>query len=387
MTELDAAAPAPSTTAASPAPLTLPRRHLAHGRHDRPRHPGATAPPPPSTTAFYPQTHAFLWHKDVMTDLGDLGFGSSYENSIAYGINDLGHVVGSSAPPGLASRAFVWVDGVLAPLPSLGGPSTNPGCAANAINNRGLAVGYCTIPSGIHPRRPLGPLGQHHPLPARNRPLTTPVGRCFIALSPLAAAIYSQRCRACRAPGPLFEPPPAHQDQHRAHHAKQPPKRQRKSPPEDRPHGQQRQRQDRASFGTRARPGQPATPSSTHTQRNAASSGTVEGHAHLLEWALPIRRKSHHGRDARPLRRLRIAGGQNTPKPIALTHSRTAAVRSAARASIRILPHSSTAALPWLARSTTAALRQRRQRPHVQPHRPQLLIRHPPKRPPRHLVA
>ncbi len=95
------------------------------------------------------QTHAFLWDDGVMTDLGDLGFPSRYENSIAYGINDLGQVVGSSGPPGLASSAFVWVDGVMVPLPSLGGPNTNLGCTANAINSSGLAAGYCTTPSNI----------------------------------------------------------------------------------------------------------------------------------------------------------------------------------------------------------------------------------------------
>ena len=95
------------------------------------------------------QTHAFLWDNGVMTDLGDLGFGAAYENSIAYGINDLGQVVGSSAPPGLASRAFLWADGVLAPLPTLGGPSTTLGCAATAINNRGIAAGYCALPTGV----------------------------------------------------------------------------------------------------------------------------------------------------------------------------------------------------------------------------------------------
>ena len=145
-----------------------------------------------SSTQGMTQTHAFLWDNGVMTDLGDLGFGSSYENSIAYGINDLGQVVGSSAPPGLAGRAFVWVDGVLAPLPSLGGPNTNPGCTAKAINNRGLVAGYCSLPSG-NARRPLGPLGQHHPLSARNRPLTTPAGPTALTSTHQLASTLSRR--------------------------------------------------------------------------------------------------------------------------------------------------------------------------------------------------
>lgn len=102
-----------------------------------------------SSSAAATQTHAFLWDNGVMTDLGDLGSPGSYEHSMAFGINELGQVVGAGGPPGKENRAFFWADGTMLPLPSLGGPDTGQGCAANAINDRGIAVGYCIAPSGF----------------------------------------------------------------------------------------------------------------------------------------------------------------------------------------------------------------------------------------------
>ncbi len=71
--------------------------------------------------------HATLWESGAVTDLGALG-GSS--NSIAFGINDAGSVVGRS----IGSAGFVatlWSGGVITDL-GLGNNST-----ANAINNSG----------------------------------------------------------------------------------------------------------------------------------------------------------------------------------------------------------------------------------------------------------
>jgi probable HAF family extracellular repeat protein len=83
--------------------------------------------------------HAFLWHNGVMTDLDTLGGNNSY----AYGINDLGQVVGQSDTGQLdqfgqpISHAFLWQNGVMTDLGGFGGPS----CGASAINDAGDVVG------------------------------------------------------------------------------------------------------------------------------------------------------------------------------------------------------------------------------------------------------
>src|SRR5436309_2816065 len=67
-------------------------------------------------------------------DLGTLGG----PVSIAYGINDVGQIVGTSATASGTSHAFLWSNGTMADLGSLGsaGPSDGRG-----INNRGQLVG------------------------------------------------------------------------------------------------------------------------------------------------------------------------------------------------------------------------------------------------------
>ena len=90
--------------------------------------------------------HAFLWERvrtcvqcgteERMTDLGTLGG----DHSDAWGLNDLGQVVGWSEviPGDPAFHAFLWEDGVMTDLGTLGGELSE----ARAVNNPGQVVGY-----------------------------------------------------------------------------------------------------------------------------------------------------------------------------------------------------------------------------------------------------
>jgi probable HAF family extracellular repeat protein len=85
------------------------------------------------------RTHAFVWSKGVMTDLGTL---PGDDRSDAKAISDAGQVVGESTrleddlPP--TSRAFLWKKGVMVDLGTLPGMTWG---VANDINARGQVVG------------------------------------------------------------------------------------------------------------------------------------------------------------------------------------------------------------------------------------------------------
>jgi probable HAF family extracellular repeat protein len=83
--------------------------------------------------------HAVLWeNKDTPPqDLGFLGKGAYVDYSEAFGINDLGHVVGKSAL-GTATRGFLWRDGRMIDLGALSGQVVSE---AIAVNNTGLVAG------------------------------------------------------------------------------------------------------------------------------------------------------------------------------------------------------------------------------------------------------
>jgi probable HAF family extracellular repeat protein len=86
---------------------------------------------------FY--THAVLWpNKETpAVDLGFLGAGTPLNYSEAFGVNDVSHVVGTSAL-GSQLRGFLWRNGQMIDLGALSGQSASEACA---INNNGLIAG------------------------------------------------------------------------------------------------------------------------------------------------------------------------------------------------------------------------------------------------------
>jgi probable HAF family extracellular repeat protein len=94
---------------------------------------------------------AFLWHDDVRIILGTLGG----NHSGAFGINDLGQVVGWSDtnPPGGQARfhAFVWEDGAMVDLNDLiPADSGWELIEAYDINSTGWIIGFGKNPLGHH---------------------------------------------------------------------------------------------------------------------------------------------------------------------------------------------------------------------------------------------
>ena len=85
-------------------------------------------------------THAFLYRRGTMTDLGTLGDGYS----LAHDINDKGQVVGEFAG-GALPHGFLYIGGVMRDLGTLGGLSS----VANGINNHGHVVGNSQLNDGV----------------------------------------------------------------------------------------------------------------------------------------------------------------------------------------------------------------------------------------------
>lgn len=81
-----------------------------------------------------PINHAFLWSAGTITDLGVPANGL---NSLAYGINDSGQVVGSYGYPGVFGGGFSYTNGVF----TLITPQSGGGSDARAINVSGQIVG------------------------------------------------------------------------------------------------------------------------------------------------------------------------------------------------------------------------------------------------------
>jgi probable HAF family extracellular repeat protein len=85
----------------------------------------------PDPELNFPPVHGFLWDKGVLTDLHTLGGKLSW----ALGINNQGQIAGVSTVPGdLLVEAFLWDNGVLTDLGTLPGDNQS---AANAVRNHG----------------------------------------------------------------------------------------------------------------------------------------------------------------------------------------------------------------------------------------------------------
>src|SRR5262249_7548063 len=73
----------------------------------------------------------------TVTDLGTLGGASSY----AFGLNDVGQVVGVAKLANLQEHAFVWDNGVMTDLDPNGMVFGGRASSANSINEAGQIVG------------------------------------------------------------------------------------------------------------------------------------------------------------------------------------------------------------------------------------------------------
>ena len=80
------------------------------------------------------ETHAFLWRRGRMIDLGTLGG----RFSTATGVNDRGQVVGRTQLATGEARAFLWQDGHMIDLGAL----VDPTFTAADINDRGEVTGF-----------------------------------------------------------------------------------------------------------------------------------------------------------------------------------------------------------------------------------------------------
>jgi probable HAF family extracellular repeat protein len=80
---------------------------------------------------------AFLSSGSTLTDIGDLGGGSA----VAYGLNDLGFVVGSAVTAKGENHPFLYRNGRMTDLGTLGSSNNDWWNSAQSVNNSGAVAG------------------------------------------------------------------------------------------------------------------------------------------------------------------------------------------------------------------------------------------------------
>lgn len=88
-------------------------------------------------------THGFLYSGSSLTDLGTLGGGNSFANSI----NNYGAIVGGADTAGGNSHAFLYTGGSMSDLGTLGGSTS----VANGISNNGYIAGSSAVAAPSEP--------------------------------------------------------------------------------------------------------------------------------------------------------------------------------------------------------------------------------------------
>lgn len=108
--------------------------------------------------------HAFLWRAGVLTDLGTV---DGDPNSVAYGINSAGQIVGGTTQEIYLStflHAFLWENGSIADLNELISPGSHVQLVvAPGINEQGQIVAQGSLPNGDLHAFLLTPCDEHHP--------------------------------------------------------------------------------------------------------------------------------------------------------------------------------------------------------------------------------
>lgn len=90
-------------------------------------------------------SHAALWYKGMITDLGTFAGPDGF--SFAQLINNKHKIVGGSTTSDSSFHGFLWDDGVMTDLGTLGGPNS----FGNGINERGHIVGGATVSDIVNP--------------------------------------------------------------------------------------------------------------------------------------------------------------------------------------------------------------------------------------------